>query len=67
MIPDIGPAWIDVERDPVGSLRRMDEFDRICVDPLKETPPRPSEAPAWCAWTPEADKVIRANNVKARD
>ena len=21
----------------------------------------------WCAWTPEADKVIRANNVKARD
>lgn len=66
VMPELGPAFSDNERDPTGTQARLDEFERICVKPHQERPPRRSEAPAWCAWTMQADKVIRANNAKVR-
>lgn len=66
-MPELGPPFRDLERDPTGTEARLDEFEEICVKPHHETPPRRSEAPAVCAWIMQADKVIRANNAKVRD
>lgn len=67
VIPELGPAFADRERDPEGSEQRAAEYDRVCVAPSRQNPPRISMAPMWCIWTIEADKVIRANNAKRRD
>ena len=66
-IPEIGPAFVDKVRDEAGSRQRLAEFDVVCVAPGRKDPPEPPMAPAWCAWTMQADKSVRANNVKARD
>jgi len=66
-IPELGPAFVDKARDEAGSIQRLSEFDVVCVAPGRKDPPEPPMAPGWCAWTMQADKVIRANNVKARD
>lgn len=66
VIPEIGPAFGDWERDPIGSDRRADEFEAVCVAPATRIPPEVTIAPNWCAWTMQADQVIRANNAKAR-
>ena len=66
IIPEIGPAFVDPKRDPDGSDTRLDEFYVVCIAPGKAVPPLPSLAPHWCAWTMQADKIIRANNEKAR-
>jgi len=58
---------VNVERDLAGSRKRLAEFDVVCVAPTRKDPPEPPMAPAWCAWTMHADKVIRANNVEARN
>ena len=65
--PKLGPAFVDQVRDAAGSTARLAEFDAVCVDPTREDPPRPALLPAWCAWTMQADAVIRANNVLRRD
>jgi hypothetical protein len=65
--PYLGAQFFDRERDLAGSEKRLAEFDRVCVAPTRETPPRPALLPLWCAWTMEADKVIRANNALRRD
>lgn len=63
VIPEYGTAFVD-QRDTEGSATRLDEFYWVCIKPGKLDPPELSKAPLWCAWTMEADKVIRANNAK---
>jgi hypothetical protein len=65
--PYLGPAFHDRERDEAASKKRLAEFDRMCVFPTRQDPPRPALLPVWCAWTMQADKVIRANNALRRD
>ncbi len=64
---NLGPAFVDKERDPHGSAKRLAEFDVVCVAPTRKDPPELALAPAWCAWTQQSHKVIRANNALARD
>lgn len=63
--PDLGPAFVDIKRDLEGTRARLNEFDVVCVQPTKLPKPQPPLAPSWCAWTMQADSVIRANNAKA--
>jgi len=65
VIPDMGPPFVDQENDAEGSAKRLAEFDVVCVNPGREDPPKAPMAPAWCAWTMDADKTIRVNNAKA--
>ena len=65
--PYLGAPFYDRKRDLAASEKRLAEFDEACVNPKRETPPRPVMSPVWCAWTMEADKVIRANNALRRD
>ena len=58
----LGPAFHDLERDPIGSAKRLAEFDVVCVKPIRKKPPEVVTAPSWCAWTMDADRSIRANN-----
>ncbi len=58
----LGPPFHDLERDPIGSEKRLAEFDEVCVKPTRLNPPQVVIAPSWCAWTMDADRSIRANN-----
>lgn len=64
-IPDLGAPFVDMERDEAGTDQRLAEFEVVCVAPTRKDPPEPAMAPAWCAWTQQADRTIRANNAKA--
>lgn len=59
---NLGPEFFDKARDLAGSQKRLAEFDVVCVAPTRLKPPKVAMAPAWCAWTMDADRVIRANN-----
>jgi hypothetical protein len=61
--PKLGPPFIDKELDPAGSAQRHAEFDAVCSEPQRKG--KAPLLPGWCAWTPQADQVIRANNAKA--
>jgi len=65
--PKLGPEFIDKVRDLEGSVKRNAEYFVVCTAPQRKDPPEPPLAPAWCAWTMQANKSIRANNAIARD
>jgi hypothetical protein len=66
IIPTIGPELADHKRDREGSLKRLDQFELVCVNPPLRDPPLPEHPVALCSWMMQADQVIRANNEKAR-
>ncbi len=65
VVPELGPPLEDVKRDLEGSQKRLEQFEDVCVRPLRRNPPALPPS-ALCAWIMQADQVIRANNWKAR-